>query len=235
MRAGKVLLSLPVLAVPLVMATPAAASGYGPTVPADCAVPPDIDLTQFNVVIGTNASETLRGTRHADFICARLGNDTVFAYGGDDIILGDTTTFFGNVTAPGGADTVFAGPGADQVLTGPGNDRAWGEDGADFVALAVGDDIGNGGAGNDSMNGGFGRDTIDAGSGDDLAAGGPDADVLYGGYGRDALAGELPPGTQPPPGIPLPPPARDVCNGGVGVDAGFECDVRNSVEVVQAV
>ena len=30
--------------------------------PEDCAVPPDIDLSQYNVIIGTNASETLVGT-----------------------------------------------------------------------------------------------------------------------------------------------------------------------------
>jgi Ca2+-binding RTX toxin-like protein len=231
MRTARVLLTLSVLVVPVATAAPAAA--YPPRVPQDCAVPPDIDLSQFNVIIGTNGPDVLRGTARADFICARLGNDVVYAGGGSDLILGDTTTFFGNVNAAGGGDTIWAGAGDDEVLSGPGNDRVFGEDGADFLALAVGNDTGIGGAGDDSINGGFGRDTIDAGPGNDFAAGGFDADVLNGGPGRDALFGELPPDSPPPPpGVPIPGPARDVCNGGTGVDSGLDCDVRSSIEAV---
>ena len=56
--------------------------------PEDCAVPPDIDLTQFNVIIGTNASETLVGTEGPDFICALLGDDVIYGVGGNDLIVG---------------------------------------------------------------------------------------------------------------------------------------------------
>jgi hypothetical protein len=64
-------------------------------------------------------------------------------------------------------------------------------------------------------------------------AGGFHADVIYGGNGNDFLAGELAPDSPPPPpGVPVPGPARDVCNGGVGSDTGLQCDVRNSVETV---
>ena len=219
---NRILLALPALILPFALADTADAAG---SVPADCAVPPDIDLTQFNVIIGTNASETLRGTTTADFICARLGSDVVFGYGGNDLILGDTTTFFGDPSALGGGDIIFAGAGADQVLSGPGNDRVWGEAGRDFLALAVGNDTGSGGAGADEMIGGFGRDTLDGGTESDTIAGGPDADALYGGSGEDTLFGELPGGGLPP-GVPG---ARDVCNGGYGLDTGTDCDVRNSL------
>ena len=125
------------------------------------------------------ASQTIRGTEGPDFICARLGNDTIFAGGGSDLILADTTTFFGNVGAAGGDDVVFAGAGDDEVLPGPGNDKVHGEEGDDFLALAVGDDLGNGGPGDDFINGGFGRDVILGAAGSDTLAGGSD-----GGSGR---------------------------------------------------
>ena len=225
MRTARLLIGIAALAAPIALAGPAAAGGYGPNVPADCAVPPDIDLRQYNVIIGTNASQTIRGTERADFICARLGNDTIFAGGGNDLILADTTTFFGNQNAPGGNDVVFAGAGNDEVLPGPGNDRVYGSYGADFIALAVGDDYGDGGPGADEMIGGFGRDTVSGGDGNDFIAGGPDADVLYGGPGADTLFGELPGGGLPP-GYPG---ARDTCNGGSGADTGVECDIRQSL------
>src|SRR5215212_3007286 len=132
MRTARLLIGVAALAAPVALAGPAAAT----YVPAACAVPPEIDLSQYNVIIGTNASETIRGTERADFICARLGNDTIFAGGGDDLILGDTTTFFGDPDASGGNDVIFAGSGNDQVLSGPGNDRVYGSYGSDFIALA---------------------------------------------------------------------------------------------------
>ena len=222
MRTARFLIGIAALAAPVALAGPAAAD----YLPADCAVPPDVDLTQFNVITGTNRSETIRGPGGPDAICARLGNDTIFAGGGSDLILGDTSTFFGDPNAPGGNDVIFAGSGDDQVLSGPGNDRVYGSYGADFIPLAVGDDYGDGGPGADSIIGGFGRDTVSGGDGNDEVSGGPDDDVVYGGPGRDALYGQLPPG--PPPPVPVP-AARDICNGGSGVDTGVECDVRQSL------
>jgi Ca2+-binding RTX toxin-like protein len=132
MRPRHLLASLPLAAALLLY--PATAAQAQAVIPADCAVPPDIDLTQFNVVIGTDRSEKLVGTEGPDFICGRLGNDVIFGKGGDDLILSDTTTFFGNVSAAGGNDIVFAGAGNDQVLPGPGNDAVDGDGGDDFLA-----------------------------------------------------------------------------------------------------
>jgi hypothetical protein len=93
MRTRHILATLPLAAALLLFAPAAAAAHAAVPVPEDCAVPPDIDLTQFHVVIGSNKSEVLRGTAGPDFICGRLGNDVIFAKGGNDLILSDTTTF----------------------------------------------------------------------------------------------------------------------------------------------
>ena len=217
------------LSLALFVPTPASAAVQ---VPEDCAVPPDINLELFNVVIGTNASETLYGTDGPDFICGRLGDDVIYGYGGDDIILGDTSTFFGNVQAPGGDDTIFAGAGADQVLSGPGDDTVDGGAGDDFLALAVGDDVGQGGQGADMINGGFGRDVVLGGPGNDGLSGGFGDDLVNGGPGDDFLFGELPPDSPPPP-VPVEESQRDRCVGASGFDVAVGCDQTNAVEEIQ--
>jgi Ca2+-binding RTX toxin-like protein len=136
----------------------------------------------------------------------------IFGLGGDDLILGDTTTFFGNVQAPGGNDTVNGGSGDD------------------FLALAVGDDVGQGGQGDDEIIGGFGRDVVLGGPGDDELAGGFDDDLINGGPGDDSLAGELSGGAEPPPGLPVEPAENDRCIGASGVDTAVDCDRTIGVE-----
>ena len=228
---GKRLLAVMLLLVATLLApTPAAAAVE---VPENCAVPPFIDLSQYNVIIGTDASETLTGTEGPDFICGLLGDDVIYGLGGDDLILGDTTTFFGNLQAPGGNDTVFAGAGDDEVLPGPGDDTVDGGAGDDFIALAVGNDVGQGGQGSDSIIGGFGQDVLLGGPGDDELAGGFGDDLVNGGPGDDFLAGELPPGSEPPPGVPVEESQRDRCIGAAGFDVAVECDLTNAVEEVQ--
>jgi Ca2+-binding RTX toxin-like protein len=222
-----------VLTVSLVAALLVAAPTAGAQeLPEDCAVPPEIDLALYHAVIGSNRSEVLKGTEGPDFFCGLLGNDVILAFGGDDLILGDTTTFFGNVQAPGGNDVILAGAGDDQVLPGPGNDVVEGGSGDDFLALAVGNDVGHGGPGADGINGGFGRDLILGGPGDDLLSGGFDNDLINGGSGDDFLAGELPPDSPPPP-VPAEPAENDRCIGASGVDTALECDVTIGIEEVQ--
>ena len=83
MGTARYLLGLSVLVAGVLV--PGAASAATPAVPPDCAVPPEVDLTQFHVRVGTNRSEVLRGTAGPDFICGRLGSDVIFAGGGDQI------------------------------------------------------------------------------------------------------------------------------------------------------
>lgn len=74
----------------------------------------------FNVIVGTEGSETLTGTSGADFIVARGGNDSINGRGGDDIIC-----------AGSGADKVVGGSGADLIFGGAGQDDLYGSNGFD--------------------------------------------------------------------------------------------------------
>jgi len=226
LRLTTLLAALPLAAA---MSFPAIQSAQAVTVPSDCNPGPDVDLSGYNIVIGTDASETLVGTDGPDFICGRLGNDTIYGLGGDDVILGDTATFFGNVNAPGGADTIDAGAGDDQVLSGPGDDQVNGGSGDDFLALAVGDDTGQGGLGDDSIIGGIGTDTVVGGPGQDVLAGGQGDDLVNGGPGDDFLDGDLPPGEDGQP-IPDPKPNTDRCIGAQGFDIAVLCEATQATE-----
>ena len=222
---------LAVIPLALAFALPTMQVAQAVTVPADCDPGPDsgVDLSQFNIIIGTNGADKLTGTAGPDFICGRLGNDTIYGLGGDDVILGDTATFFGNPNAPGGADVIDAGAGNDQVLSGPGDDTVNGGSGDDFIALAVGNDTGQGGHGNDQIIGGFGTDTVIGGPGDDILVGGQGSDLVNGGPGDDFLDGDLPPDENNNP-TPDTGPNTDRCIGAEGVDVAVLCEVTNATE-----
>ena len=222
---------LAVIPLALAMMLPSAQAAQAVDVPAVCDPGPGsgVDLSQFNIIIGTDASETLTGTEEPDFICGRLGDDTIFGLGDDDVILGDDATFFGNANAPGGADVIDAGAGNDQVLAGPGNDSVNGGSGEDFLALAVGNDTGQGGLGDDSVIGGFGNDTMVGGPGDDVLAGGPGDDLVNGGPGDDFLDGDFPPDDNGNAG-PDPAPNTDRCIGAAGFDLAALCEFAIGTE-----
>jgi Ca2+-binding RTX toxin-like protein len=110
--------------------------------------------------VGSNAGETIHGTRGNDVIVARGGNDTIFGYSGSDYIC-----------AGNGHDRVYAGRGHDYVDAFWGDDRVWGEDGNDNLY---------GGEGDDTMQGGYGNDYLR-----DWAR--YDVDYLFGNWGFDRL------------------------------------------------
>ena len=68
------------------MLVPTAQAAQAVVVPPECEA--GLDLTGFNVIIGTNASETLVGTEGPDFICGKLGDGRIFRPG-DDFLDGD--------------------------------------------------------------------------------------------------------------------------------------------------
>ena len=70
MRKLSVLAAVP-LAAALLVPMPGALAAV--ELPSDCAVPPFIDLSKYNVIIGTDSSEVLKGTDGQDFICGLLG------------------------------------------------------------------------------------------------------------------------------------------------------------------
>lgn len=174
-------------------------TGPGETVNADgCSAndlaPPDcstINLT--NVIEGTSASETIKGTSGNDLIIGNGGNDTITGLGGDDCIIGGD-----------GNDTIDGGLGNDVIFGGGGNDNLKGGNGNDVIYGGEGNDTIDGGNDNDRLFGEGGTDTINGGNGDDYLDGGEGADTLNGGNGNDRLDGG---------------DGTDKLNGGAGTDA----------------
>jgi Ca2+-binding RTX toxin-like protein len=158
----------------------------------------------FTAITGSSAADVLSGT---------AGDDTIYGFGGNDMLDGGA----------GGIDTIYGGAGDDQVdgsasqraslfgeagndhlLGGAGNDLLVGGDGNDTMDGGAGDDtlygadqpgtsfavdtnVLNGGVGNDSLHGGSGDDTENGGDGNDTLSGGGGNDVLNGGDGDDVI------------------------------------------------
>lgn len=145
----------------------------------------DGQVVTVNLALGqvpTAGNDVILGTDAADTINAGDGHDVICAGDGDDII-----------NAGNGADTVFAGAGDDTVQAGQGRDTIRGEGGDDFISGGRGKDTLIGGAGADDLRGNEGTDTLDGGAGADELRGGQKADVIMGGGGADRLVG----GTRP--------------------------------------
>ena len=94
--------------------------------------------SNFNVIKGTTADDTLTGTD---------GMDLIFGFGGND-----------NIAGGYGDDCIFGGDGADVIFGGFGDDTISGN---------AGDDVIKGESGSDAIDGGVGTDIIDAGPGSD--------------------------------------------------------------------
>ncbi|GBD44390.1 Poly(beta-D-mannuronate) C5 epimerase 5 [bacterium HR40] len=100
-------------------------------------------------IVGTDASERLRGTAGDDVIDAAGGNDRVDAEAGDDEVYGGA-----------GNDKLEGGSGNDTIAGGAGNDKLEGESGDDTL---------RGDGGNDYVEGGSGVDTaVFSGSSEDF-------------------------------------------------------------------
>lgn len=83
---------------------------------------------------------------------------------------------------------IFAGDGADTVNGGSGNDYLFGEGGNDTLNGGGGDDVLSGGKVADVLNGGDGNDILFGNnSGVDKLNGGADSDKLYGSEGVDTF------------------------------------------------
>ncbi|HEX2241335.1 MAG TPA: calcium-binding protein [Actinomycetota bacterium] len=161
-------------------------------------------------IVGTTASEKIRGTDGRDVILALKGDDVIRAGAGDDLICGEW-----------GSDRIYGQGGNDRVDGGDGDDRIHGGAGDDTLVGAWGPDRLDGGLGNDRLDGGD-RDyqgfrdramyssssapvTVDLArgraSGDDIdtdelvnlegAVGSRHADELSGSAGPDDLVGGL--------------------------------------------
>ncbi|MDK3073164.1 calcium-binding protein [Sedimentitalea sp. JM2-8] len=120
----------------------------------------------------------LDGSDGADTLSGGLGNDSLHAGGGRDLVLGLA-----------GADNLSGGSGRDTLRGGEGHDLLSGNGGRDRLFGDAGDDILTGNGKNDRLAGGAGRDILDGGDGDDTLLGNGGADTLSGGRGSDILNG----------------------------------------------
>jgi len=154
---------------------------------------PAIVLSQPNLIIGTDADDTLLSGGGNDTVRGGLGNDRAD--------LGDDDDLYTDVGF--GWDTVFGGSGNDTLLGAAGNDDLSGQNGSDSIVGHAGDDLLSGGAGYDTLCGGTGNDTVHGGNGRDLVfmGGGDDLfvdtaqvgpagnDTVFGNDGNDTIGG----------------------------------------------
>ena len=136
----------------------------------------------YNIIQGTNASETLIGTAGNDCIVAKSGNDTVYGRGGNDFLIGGdgSDTLYGEA----GSDVLHGEAGADRLEGGDGNDTLYGGLNIDSLYGQNDDDQLYGDASGDTLEGGLGNDFLRGGDGDDILRGG-DGDAV--GCQRDAI------------------------------------------------
>jgi Ca2+-binding RTX toxin-like protein len=121
------------------------------------------------VLIGTDANQSLTGYSTDDVINAGAGDDSISGGSGNDILSGEA-----------GDDNLNGGSGNDTLSGGAGADSLYGDDGDDTVLGGAGNDYLYGGSGNDTLDGGAGNDRLDGGAGDDT--------YLFGkGSGQDSI------------------------------------------------
>lgn len=163
-----------------------------------------------DTIIGGAGDDTCIGLEGDDVIVATTGDNTCLGEEGDDMIIGgDGNNFLsgneGTDTVIGGAgdDEIYGGQDDDAVTGGEGNDVVSGDQGDDFISGEQGDDTCLGGAGDDEIYGGQGEDSCEGGEGNDMVSGDQGDDTLMGDAGDDTLMGGK---------------GNDLCIGGEGND-----------------
>jgi Ca2+-binding RTX toxin-like protein len=121
----------------------------------------------------------INGTKGNDFLVGTNSDDQIFAFDGDDIVLGRA-----------GNDQIFGGNGRDLIIASLGDDVVEGEAGNDQIFGGSGNDILNGGDGIDRILGDIGNDDINGGGDGDVLFGGVGDDRIFGGSGNDSIFGE---------------------------------------------
>ena len=127
------------------------------------------NISDFNIIFGTNGDDNISGTANADLIIGFDGDDRIRGLGGDDCLIG--------------------GNGDDKLSGGDGDDYLQGNADADHLTGRNHADKLFGGDGNDVLSGGDGADTLDGGNGIDVLFGRTGVDSLSGGDGTDICKG----------------------------------------------
>lgn len=147
-------------------------------------------------MIGSDASEILRGSPYADVIVALGGDDQIRGGAGDDTICGgdgndeiDGDELSTGLSVSEGRDRIYGEAGDDLLSGGPSIDYIWGGAGVDTIEGGGGSDRIRGGSGDDTITGGSGADRIWGQSGNDDIRGQGGQDQLWGGAGNDDIQG----------------------------------------------
>ena len=141
-----------------------------------------------DVILGTEADESINGLAGDDLICGGGGDDIIDGGAGSDDLNGDD----GNDTISGGteADIIRGGTGDDTLDGGTGDDNIRGEAGNDDLSGGAGNDLLFGDDGDDTLSGEEGLDYLEGGSGIDAFSGGPDRDHLEGAFEGEIMNGD---------------------------------------------
>ncbi len=157
----------------------------------------DVPTAGDDVVVGTEAADTINSLDGHDLICAQGGDDLVNSGSGSDWVLGGDgdDTIYGDaksdtIFGEDGNDKLYGGSKSDRLYGGNGNDELYGGDKHDLLYGGGGDDRIFGEDGNDRMYGQNGNDYIVGDLGDDWGYGGKGDDYLSGGDGEDRLDGD---------------------------------------------
>lgn len=193
-----------------------------------------------------DTNDTLAGSGVADTLRGGLGNDVILGNGGADLLFGDQGNDI--ISGGAGGDTITGGAGNDNIVgdagtdtavfTGPIENYAFGTVG-DTLSITVSDLTGldgddtlatietlrfgaanfdvvmDVGAGGNTLAGGAGSQIIFGRAGNDTLNGGGGSDILVGGSGNDTVNGD---GGDDFIYMTGALDARDVVNGGTGVD-----------------
>lgn len=128
-----------------------------------------------DIILGPNASSTLKGGGGDDSIDGTDGGRLVLGGDGNDTITGSNSI----VTLEGGA-------GDDMITTGNGFSTAFGDAGNDIMFSGNGFTTLNGGDGNDQLTGGGGPGELNGGAGNDTLFE-RNLDDMFGGDGDDVF------------------------------------------------
>ncbi|QTD57489.1 cadherin domain-containing protein [Parasphingorhabdus cellanae] len=116
-------------------------------------------ISGFEMLVGSNHSDRLRGTDGNSDVRGGAGNDVIYGGAGDDMLYGGS-----------GDDFIFGQAGVDIIYGDDGDDRLFGDGDSDSL---------HGGAGNDILDAGDAGDMLDGGAGDDILIGGAGDDQYF--------------------------------------------------------
>ena len=173
---------------------------FGDNEPTDANIGvPEIDIIDFEGIIGTSFDDLLFGGQENDTIFGGAGDDRIHPFAGVNFIDGEegSDTLLLNALPVGVLTDLVTGVAGNNVINGienvegsdAGGDIINGDSLANLLDGNGGSDTLRGGRGNDTLLGEDGNDILFGGRGADSLSGGAGTDIIEGGGGRDTISG----------------------------------------------